>query len=99
MPVEDFARDVKHMTRGLRKSPGFTLAVILTLGLGIGANGAIFSVVDQLLLRPLPYPNGDELVTVYESLSASRFPSPRSDARATSCPQPTGSIGSETAAR
>jgi putative ABC transport system permease protein len=68
MPVEDFARDVKHMTRGLRKSPGFTLAVILTLALGIGANTAIFSVVDQLLLRPLPYPNGDELVTIYETL-------------------------------
>jgi putative ABC transport system permease protein len=67
MPAEDFARDVKHMTRGLRKSPGFTLAVILTLALGIGANTAIFSVVDQLLLRPLPYPNGDELVTVYET--------------------------------
>ena len=68
MPVEDLARDVKHMTRGLRKSPGFTLAVILTLALGIGANTAIFSVVDQLLLRPLPYPNGDELVTIYETL-------------------------------
>lgn len=66
MPVEDFARDVKHMARGLRKSPGFTLAVILTLALGTGANTAIFSVVDQLLLRPLPYPNGDELVTIYE---------------------------------
>jgi putative ABC transport system permease protein len=68
MPAEDLIRDVKHMTRGLRKSPGFTLAVILTLALGIGANTAIFSVVDQLLLRPLPYPNGDELVTVYERL-------------------------------
>lgn len=68
MPAEDFVRDVKHMTRGLRKSPGFTLAVILTLALGIGANTAIFSVVDQLLLRPLPYPNGDELVTIYETL-------------------------------
>ena len=68
MPVEDLVRDVKHMARGLRKSPGFTLAVILTLALGIGANTAIFSVVDQLLLRPLPYPNGDELVTVYELL-------------------------------
>jgi putative ABC transport system permease protein len=76
MPVEDFARDVKHMTRGLRKSPGFTLAVILTLALGIGANTAIFSVVDQLLLRPLPYPNGDELVTIYETMPGLGLPEP-----------------------
>ncbi len=56
------------MGRGLGNSPGFALAVILTLALGIGANTAIFSVVDQLLLRPLPYPGGDRLVTVNETL-------------------------------
>ena len=61
--VEDLARDVRHMARGLRRNPGFTIAVILTLALGIGGNTAIFSVVDQLLLRPLPYPGGDRLVT------------------------------------
>ena len=65
-------RDVKHMARGLRKNMGFTTAVVLTLMLGIGGNTAIFSVIDQLLLRPLPYPEGDRLVTVYESF-------PRSD--------------------
>jgi predicted permease len=65
--VEDVARDVRHAARGLRRSPGFSLAVILTLALGIGGNTAVFSVVDQLLLRPLPYPNGDELVMVDES--------------------------------
>ena len=56
--IEDFARDVRHTGRGLRRSPGFAIAVVLTLALGIGGNTAIFSVVDQLLLRPLPYPEG-----------------------------------------
>jgi putative ABC transport system permease protein len=67
--VEDLARDVRHMARGLRKSPGFTIAVALTLALGIGGNTAIFSIVDQLLLRPLPYPGGDRLLMVYEALN------------------------------
>src|SRR5687768_12420390 len=65
--VEDVARDVKHGARGLWRSPGFSLAVILTLALGIGGNTAVFSVVDQLLLRPLPYPDGNQLVMVEES--------------------------------
>src|SRR5919106_1215488 len=66
--LEDLVRDVRHVTRrGLRQSPGFTIAVVLTLALAIGANTAIFSVVDQLLLRPLPYPRGDQLLTVYET--------------------------------
>jgi predicted permease len=61
-------RDFRHAARSLRRSPGFSLAVILTLALGIGGNTAVFSVVDQLLLRPLPYPNGDQLVMVEESV-------------------------------
>ena len=69
--LEDVMRDVRHMGRGLRRTPGFTLAVILTLALGIGANTAIFSIVDQVLLRPLPYPDGDNLVMVYERASNS----------------------------
>ena len=64
---EDVMRDARHMGRGLRRTPGFTIAVVLTLALGIGANTAIFSIVDQLLLRPLPYPDGENLVMVYES--------------------------------
>ena len=67
---EDVMRDARHMGRGLRRSPGFTIAVVLTLALGIGANTAIFSVVDQLLLRPLPYPDGENLVMVYEARSS-----------------------------
>src|SRR5947208_7030357 len=68
--VEDVTRDVRHGARGLWRSPGFSLAVILTLALGIGGNTAVFSVVDQLLLRPLPYPNGDQLVMVEESVGS-----------------------------
>jgi putative ABC transport system permease protein len=68
--LEDIVRDVRHMGRGLRRSPGFAIAVILTLALGIGGNTAIFSIVDQLLLRPLPYPNGDQLLMIHESLGS-----------------------------
>src|SRR5688572_31653046 len=74
--LEDFGRDVRHMARGFRRNPGFATAVLLTLALGIGGNTAIFSVVDQLLLRPLPYPDGDQLVMVDES---SGGPSSRAD--------------------
>ena len=65
--IENIARDLRHALRGLVRSPGFSLAVVLTLAIGIGANTAIFSVVDQLLLRPLPYPAGDHLVMVNET--------------------------------
>src|SRR5262249_2110620 len=64
---QDVMQDVRHGARGLWRSPGFSLAVILTLALGIGGNTAVFSVVDQLLLRPLPYPDGEQLVMVEES--------------------------------
>ena len=65
--LEDLLRDIRHATRGLARTVGFAVAVVLTLALGIGGNTAIFSVVDQVLLRPLPYPNGDDLVTIYEA--------------------------------
>ncbi len=51
--------------RGLRRTPGFTLVAILTLGLGLGANAAIFGVLDASLFRPLPYPDADRLVTLH----------------------------------
>jgi putative ABC transport system permease protein len=59
--------DLKYALRMLVKSPGFSLVAILTLALGIGANTAIFSVVEGTLLRPLPFPNANRLVRLYEA--------------------------------
>ena len=60
-------RDARYALRGFARTPGFTAAVVLILGLGIGANAAIFSIVDKLLLGDLPFPDGEQLVAVYES--------------------------------
>ncbi len=62
--VEQMWRDVRYAARQLRKSPGFTLTAIFTLMLGLGANTAVFSLINALLLRPLPVPHADELVVL-----------------------------------
>src|SRR5690349_22723466 len=60
-------QDLIHSVRSLRKSPGLASVAILTLTLGIGANTAIFSVVNGVLLNPLPYPHPEQLITLHES--------------------------------
>jgi putative ABC transport system permease protein len=63
--LEQFSQDIRFGARALRKSPGFTLATVLTLALAIGANSAMFSVVYGVLLRALPYPDADRLALVH----------------------------------
>jgi len=60
--LETVVQNLRHAVRGLRRTPGFTLTVLLTLALGIGANSAVFSAIDAVLLRPLPFPDADRLV-------------------------------------
>src|SRR5271169_3766447 len=64
--MESLLRELRYGVRTLTKSPGFTVMAVLTLALGIGASTAIFSVVDAVLLRALPYPNPEKIMRVWE---------------------------------
>jgi len=65
--LENLVQDIRYGLRMLARRPGLAAVVILTLGLGIGANTATFSVVDAVLLRPLTYKNPDRLVVIWEA--------------------------------
>jgi putative ABC transport system permease protein len=64
--VEELGKDVRFALRTLRRAPALTVAAIVTLALGVGANTAIFSVVNAVILRPLPFPNAERLVMLWE---------------------------------
>ncbi len=65
MPAEHLWQDIRHAVRRLGRTPGFAITVLLTLAVGIGANAAVFSVINRVLLHPLPYPESDRVVALW----------------------------------
>jgi putative ABC transport system permease protein len=68
--VDTLWQDVRHAARSLRKSPGFTFVVVATLALGIGANSLIFSIVNAIMLRPMPLPRAERVMQIEQTLAA-----------------------------
>src|SRR6266850_1021356 len=72
--VEQLCQDVRYGCRMLARSPGFTLIAVMTLALGIGANTVMFSVVDSVVIRALPYDDPDRIVVLWEDAGWAGFP-------------------------
>src|SRR5258708_1167767 len=75
--MQSLLADVRYALRLLRRAPGFTLAVVVVLALGIGANSAIFTALDKIVIRPLPYADSDRLAMLWEDFSAFGTPKQR----------------------
>ena len=68
--MDQIIQDVRFGWRLLRRSPGFTIAAVLALALGVGATTAVFTLLDRVVLRPLPYPDPERLLMVWETNDA-----------------------------
>src|SRR6185436_54534 len=71
---DSLVRDVRYGFRQVRRNPGFSIIAIVTLAFGIGVNTAMFSAVDAVLIRPLPYLDADRLVMIWDEMSHIGFP-------------------------